>query len=140
MSSFPQKILVVEDDVPTRELIVSLLEEECDGYQIETARNGVEALAKIKEQAPTLVLTDINMPGMDGIKLFTQLRTEGFDNLPFVFMSASMSEGKLRSELEKKVAVLESLAFLPKPFMLEQFFAKVASFLGMPNVNVSLTV
>jgi two-component system, cell cycle sensor histidine kinase and response regulator CckA len=144
MNNFSQTILVVENDDNIRELVVNLLQDEWSDYQIETARDGVEALSKIegREQALALVLSDINMPGMNGIELFTELRgrDKGLVDLPIVIMSASMNEGMFRQEIMKRGVELEPFSFLPKPFTLDAFIAHVASFLEMQNASVSLIV
>ena len=65
------KILVVDDDHDTLDLLEIILYKK---YEIATAMNGFEALSKVKEVAPALILTDIMMPVMDGIRLFNNLR------------------------------------------------------------------
>jgi CheY-like chemotaxis protein len=119
-----------------RELVIGVLEDEFEEYQIETARDGAEALSKIaqRQQAPALVLSDVHMFGMDGIELFTQLRLnhperEGFASLPIVIMSASMNNELLQEKLEGHGVEIEPFAFLPKPFMLEALIAQVEFFL-----------
>ena len=68
------RVLVVEDDPETRRYYNSILES--DGFVVEQAHNGLQALDKARAQAPDLVLTDIAVPGLDGIALCRELRAD----------------------------------------------------------------
>jgi CheY-like chemotaxis protein len=61
------RILVVDDEVNARNALIELLTEE--GYAVDSAADGFKALGKAAELAPDLVLTDLKMPGMDGLQL-----------------------------------------------------------------------
>ena len=61
------RILIVDDEANARSALAELLRDE--GYQVESAADGFKALAKVEEFAPDLLLTDLNMPGVDGIEL-----------------------------------------------------------------------
>jgi DNA-binding NtrC family response regulator len=61
------RILIVDDEVNARTALAELLREE--GYAVETAADGFKALPKLEEFAPALLLTDLKMPGMDGLEL-----------------------------------------------------------------------
>src|SRR5512142_543171 len=61
------RILVVDDEVNARTALAELLRDE--GYSVETAADGFKALPKLEEFAPELLLTDLKMPGMDGLEL-----------------------------------------------------------------------
>jgi CheY-like chemotaxis protein len=67
----PRSILVVDDEESIQRLLGSILE--LDGHQVETARNGVEALELLKRRRYDVVITDIKMPDMDGRALFDKL-------------------------------------------------------------------
>jgi two-component system, cell cycle response regulator DivK len=71
MSSGPI-VLIVEDDPETRHLYSELLE--ADGFAVDQAHNGFQALEKILKSVPALVILDIALPGLDGIELCRQLR------------------------------------------------------------------
>jgi DNA-binding NtrC family response regulator len=66
------RILIVDDEANARTALAELLREE--GYQVETAADGFKALPKLDEFGPDLVLTDLKMPGMDGIALMEKAR------------------------------------------------------------------
>ncbi len=68
------KVLVVDDEAHIRELLRFVLEE--DGHQVEGAANGVVALNLNKEVRADVIITDILMPGMDGLDLIHELRQE----------------------------------------------------------------
>jgi DNA-binding NarL/FixJ family response regulator len=74
--SMPVKILLVEDHDIVREGIKVLLESEKDAFVIGEARNGEEALEKMRKSRPDVVLMDINMPVMNGIECTRQIRRE----------------------------------------------------------------
>jgi adenylate cyclase len=70
----PPRVLVVEDDPETRHFYMGVLAAE--GFQTHEAHNGFQALAKAIEAPPDLVLTDIAVPGLDGIELCRRLRAD----------------------------------------------------------------
>ncbi|MEZ4653569.1 MAG: sigma-54 dependent transcriptional regulator, partial [Candidatus Eisenbacteria bacterium] len=80
-----ERILVVDDDARVRSALALLLEEE--GYIPVEADGGTAALRTMKEQELALVLSDVAMPGMDGLELLSQLRKE-YPDLPIVMISA----------------------------------------------------
>lgn len=81
-----QHILLVDDDNETREVYVELFRKA--GFIVEEAHNGVEALAKINEQKPELILSGIIMPQMDGFMLVDALRKNVVTaTIPIIFLS-----------------------------------------------------
>jgi two-component system response regulator HydG len=79
------RILVVDDEVNARNALTELLTEE--GYQVDSAADGFKALGKVADLAPDLVLTDLKMPGMDGLQLLAKLH-EADRDLPVIVMTA----------------------------------------------------
>lgn len=79
MSTAPE-ILIVEDDLPTRELYVLLLTKA--GYRVRAAHNGRQALEACRDRLPSLVLTDLRLPGLDGYGLARELHALCGDATP----------------------------------------------------------
>jgi DNA-binding NtrC family response regulator len=71
------RILIADDEVNARAALVELLREE--GYTVESAADGFKALGKLDDFAPDIVLTDLKMPGMDGIELLARVREKAPD-------------------------------------------------------------
>jgi len=104
-----KKILIVDDSLPTRKFIGKILLEE--GYEIEYAENGLEALEKIYTSKFDMIITDINMPGMDGLELLHRLRNDReFSNLPVILLTTEDST----QSLEKGIKIGADL-YLFKP-------------------------
>jgi DNA-binding NtrC family response regulator len=83
-----ERILVVDDEDNARRAIATILGEE--GYEVSEASNGVDALARIAEFSPAVVLSDVRMPQMDGLTLLKKAREQGSD-ATFVMMTAFAS-------------------------------------------------
>jgi DNA-binding response OmpR family regulator len=100
-------ILVVEDDDDGRELLVGYLKQHVK--EVYSAQNGQAAVTLIKSKKPDMVITDIMMPGIDGIELVAKLKKISPDT-PFIFITAS-------KEKEILLRVIESRpnSFLTKP-------------------------
>ena len=82
-----KRILVVEDSPMTRSLIVSSLEEIGDFTVIEAA-NGFQALRKLPEVTPDLVITDINMPDINGLEVVRFVKqSENFKHIPVIIVT-----------------------------------------------------
>lgn len=100
-SSAPLSILVVDDEEPTREVLGWMLED--FGHTVHLAADGYKALAFLRsEKRVDMVLSDINMPGMDGVELCRVIEAE-FPSLPVLLIS-----GRTRPPGVK--------AFIAKPF------------------------
>jgi DNA-binding NtrC family response regulator len=102
------RVLVVDDEAAALKSLSELLVEQ--GYSVDTATDGNKALEKLDELNPDVVLTDLDMPGMDGLELLRRLRTEGREETSVVVMSAFGSS-------EEAVAALRAGAthYLQKP-------------------------
>ena len=112
-----RSVLVVDDDPTILRLLARLLS--AGGFDVRTAPDGLAALAEIDGQRPDLVLTDIMMPGLDGIGLARRLRERGH-TMPVVLMSADEQAGRAAPDLP----------FLPKPFDFARLRALVAELIG----------
>lgn len=115
------RILVVDDTLPNVKLLQAKLEAEY--YEVITATNGEEALQKICDDMPDIVLLDIMMPGMDGYKVCTKIKNDARTaHIPVVMVTAL-------SESEDRVRGLECGAddFLSKPINDTALMARVRS-------------
>ena len=102
-------ILVVDDDVATGDMLVDLLGAE--GYTVEHARHGVDALVRVQAQPPDVILLDLVMPVMDGPTFAAAYRGHPGPHAPIIAMTASTS-------LVDAIAALRPAAVLQKPFEL----------------------
>ena len=85
------KILVVEDTEDSRVLLVDQLE--VNGYEVESAVNGVEALEKLQASPPEIIISDILMPEMDGFDLCRKVKKDPkLKTIPFIFYTATYTE------------------------------------------------
>jgi DNA-binding response OmpR family regulator len=109
-------VLVVDDSEPIREIIALILSRK--GHQCESATNGVEAIEKCKGNAYDAVITDLDMPRMDGITLTREL-TRCFLGLPVMMMTAHQSES-----IEESAMNAGAKEFLRKPFEISEFLMK----------------
>jgi two-component system response regulator MprA len=116
------KIMVVDDERPVRESLRRALE--LEGYEIDLAEGGGEALEKLEgESQPDALVLDVLMPGIDGLEVCRRLRREG-NQLPVLMLTA-------RAEIENRVAGLDAGAddYLTKPFALEELLARLRALL-----------
>ncbi|MCX7817041.1 MAG: response regulator [Syntrophales bacterium] len=118
VSVYTRRILVVDDDDSTRELIVEELKQHGYRYICE-ARNGNEALKIIKEDQFDLVITDIVMPYIDGINLLQRLK-EVSPSTSVIVITA-----KPATDIAVNALKLGAVDFLPKPFQLNELTYKV---------------
>ena len=107
-----RRILLVEDNKTTQEVVSELLE--FVGFEVVLAGNGIEALAIFIERSFDLVLTDLNMPAMDGLSLAGQIK-ERSPNIPVILITGADRETVLK---KLKGALVDSVIF--KPFRLEE--------------------
>ena len=109
-------MLIAEDDVNIQELLKMYMTKE--GFDVETASSGGEALVKFRVTAPDIVLLDIMMPGLDGWEVCHSIRKES--NVPVIMLTA-------RGETADKVNGLELGAddYIVKPFEMTEVVARV---------------
>ncbi len=82
------KILLVEDD--SNQAVLYQQELEADGYDVVLAENGREAIQKVEEDRPDLIVMDVSMPGMDGIEAMGRILSE-HNTLPVILNTAYSS-------------------------------------------------
>jgi CheY-like chemotaxis protein len=111
-------VLIVDDDPDIVAVIRMTLDDE--GYSIATANNGVQALERVQERRPEVVLLDLTMPVMNGWQFNDRLR-EIEPHIPVIFMTAAF---RARAEAEAHHAA----GFLAKPFDVDDLIDTVARF------------
>ena len=115
------RILVVDDDRAVRESLRRSLA--FNGYSVDLAQDGQEALEMITSERPDALVLDVMMPRMDGLQVCRHLRSTG-DDLPILVLTA-------RDSVSERVAGLDAGAddYLPKPFALEELLARMRALL-----------
>ena len=123
-----KSVLVVDDSLPTREIEEEILQ--LEGYRVDTAANGVEALDKAKNTRYDLICTDLNMPLMDGF-MFTENIRKNADlaEIPIIVISSKSSE-----EDQKRAALLGANRYIVKnSFNNHNLLAAVRELIGEAN-------
>ena len=88
-------ILVIEDDDAVRQTLIDMLE--LNGFRTLVATNGLSGLQLAQREAPSLIVTDVAMPGMTGFELLEQLRRdEGLRAIPVIVISAQRERAATR--------------------------------------------
>jgi two-component system response regulator MprA len=115
------RILVVDDDRAVRESLRRSLQ--FNGYAVELAGDGQQALELVQGQRPDAMVLDVMMPRLDGLEVCRRLRSSG-DDLPILVLTA-------RDAVSDRVSGLDAGAddYLPKPFALEELLARLRALL-----------
>jgi two-component system KDP operon response regulator KdpE len=124
-------LLVVDDDPAIRRTLAETLGVE--GYETLTAADGLEATELLRTAAPDLVITDLAMPGRDGLALIADIRRR--DRTPIIVLSVRGEEGD-------KVRALDSGAddYITKPFSLTELLARIRAQLRRSGEGQSTTL
>ncbi len=127
-AALPQ-VLVVDDSLTIRKVLSRLLERE--GYQVILAKDGMDALQKLQEVIPEIILTDIEMPGMDGFELVRNIKADQrFLHVPLIMISSRTAQ--------KHRQLAESLGvdlFLGKPVQEDVLIAQIANLIVRSKVT-----
>jgi two-component system response regulator MprA len=119
--TFPMRILVVDDDRAVRDSLRRSLE--FNGYSVDVASDGAEALARVPQTNPDAIVMDVMMPKLDGLEATRALRNAGND-VPILVLTA-------REAVSDRVDGLDAGAddYLSKPFALEELLARLRALL-----------
>ena len=121
----PTRILVVEDS-PTMRQMIHMALRRVPGLQIDEAADGVEGLRKVKENSYDLVVTDINMPMMDGLKLVSLIRQdERYQDTPIMVITTESGEAD-----RNRAFALGANSYVTKPIQAPAVAKKVKELLG----------
>lgn len=127
-------ILVVDDEARMRRFIRMNLE--LEGYQVSEAENGLQAVAKVRDELPDLVLLDVMMPEMDGFEALETIRQTS--NVPVIMLT-------IKSEEDDKVRGLVGGAddYVTKPFSPRELTSRIEAILrraAMPSPTAKTTI
>jgi DNA-binding NarL/FixJ family response regulator len=119
-----KRLLIVDDEPDLLRAVATCLRAE--GYDVVTAQSGAEALLRVAETLPDLVISDIRMPGMDGYTLTRQLRASPrTDLIPIVFLTAKDRTSDRVEGFRSGVDV-----YLTKPFEPDELLAVIANIIN----------
>ena len=119
-----KKILIVDDSSSMRQMVKFTLTEE--GYDVEEAVDGKDGVDKVSDVNPELIITDINMPNMNGIELIEAVRkTDAYKFTPIIVLTTESEQSK--QDAGKKAG---ASAWLIKPFTPEQLIETVKKVAG----------
>jgi two-component system chemotaxis response regulator CheY len=115
-------VLIVDDSAAIRKILQRVLRQtEIPIGTVYEAGDGVEALDTMRKQAIGLVLSDINMPNMDGLEFLTKLRAEqAWNSIPVLMVSTEGTQAKVLEAVEKGAS-----GYVRKPFTAEQIKEKL---------------
>jgi DNA-binding response OmpR family regulator len=116
-------VLVVEDDADLAALVEMIISDA--GYAVRRASDGAEALARVGEEMPALVLLDMRMPGMNGWEFAREFRARWGRAAPIVVVTAA-------EDARQRAREIGADAWLEKPFEIEDVLATLHRFLDRP--------
>lgn len=124
----PSRILVVDDDPDHLRVVCTILEQ--SGYEVQDAADAEQALSRVHEFAPALVLTDLRLPGMDGVELLERVR-EGLDGVEVIVMTG-------HEDMTSAIGAMRSGAFdyVTKPIEVAALLDLVARCLRERELNL----
>jgi len=123
----PPNLLIVDDSTAIRKILMRVLNQTGIPLgEVLEAGDGKEALKMLEGRSVSLVLSDINMPNMDGIELLRTLRgTPQWSNLPVVLITTEGGQGRV-----EEAAELGATSYVRKPFSADQLRDKLAALLS----------
>lgn len=124
-----ERILLVEDNAPLLRSMAFLLN--IIGFEVMTACDGIEALDLLRIRIPDMILSDIDMPYLDGYELLRQVRLDvRWSRIPFIFASDRYSLDDLMYALD-----LGADDYLPKPFDIHDVLEVIERALPAPSLK-----
>lgn len=129
-----EKILIADDLATNRKLLRQMLGR-MGNYDVVEAVNGKEAVDLFKKEAPDLILMDINMPEMDGMKSATEIKMNaGNTYIPIIFVTALSADSALTKALDSG-----GDDFVSKPFDVDVLKSKIVAHLRIRDLNLQLS-
>jgi DNA-binding response OmpR family regulator len=124
------KILVIDDDPDILDAVTMILESQ--GYQVVTAQNGLEGLAKIEAEKPDLMILDLLMPKMDGFALYKELQDPKWakhKDMPILILTSVREEASRRRYELETGGELDADDYIEKPFSPDILLKRVGKFI-----------
>ena len=122
-------ILLIDDDIQILEALTTVIGAQLTDYAVLTARNGAEGIALIDSMPVALILTDLDMPVMDGYAVVSH-RNKRFPRVPLFVMS-----GRCSREARERLGELGVNECIEKPFSFEQIGNKIALALNVEPID-----
>jgi chemosensory pili system protein ChpA (sensor histidine kinase/response regulator) len=111
----PLEILIVDDSISVRQVVTRLMESR--GWKTQTARDGMEALDRVRDRRPDLIVLDIEMPRMNGYEFMGALRAQhGYEDIPVVILTSRTAE-----KHREKAMSLGAKGYIVKPYKDDDF-------------------
>lgn len=118
MKTKVKKVLVVDDDPVLVRLVKEILKSQ--GFTVETAKDGIDAMVMVKKDKPDLIVLDIMMPELNGYDVLRALKfTDDFKDIPVLLLTAR------EQELDKRIGDMMGIDYLQKPVHRESFLEKI---------------
>ncbi|OQY31081.1 MAG: two-component system response regulator [Chloroflexota bacterium] len=118
------RIVIAEDEKDIRNLVVFTLKN-LAGHEVFAAKNGEEAVEKVREERPDLILLDVRMPKMTGYEACEKIKNdESLKDIPVVFLSAKGQDNEIQTGLG-----LGAIKYILKPFSPDKLTAEVKQIL-----------
>ncbi len=113
-----KKVLVVDDDPVVIRLVKEILKNQ--GYTVETAKDGIDAMVLVKKERPDLIVLDIMMPELNGYDVLRTLKfADEYKDIPVLLLTAR------EQELDKRIGEMMGIDYLQKPVNREAFIEKI---------------
>ncbi len=120
----PLNILVVDDSVSIRQVVSRLMEDQ--GWKVRTAKDGIDALDRLNESRPDLIVLDIEMPRMNGYEFLGALKAQvGFEDIPVVMLTS-----RTATKHRDKAKALGAKGFIVKPYDDDEFVRLILKLTG----------
>jgi len=125
----PLEIMVVDDSVSIRQVVSRLMEDQ--GWKVQTAKDGVDALEKLRESHPDLIVLDIEMPRMNGYEFLGALKAQaGYEDIPVVMLTS-----RTAAKHREKAMALGARGFMVKPYNDDDFIRLIHQLTEEPKRN-----
>lgn len=123
----PVQILVVDDSVSIRQVVSRLMEDQ--GWQAETAKDGIDALETLRDFFPDIIILDIEMPGMNGYEFLGALRADArYRDIPVVMLTSRTAK-----KHRQKALSLGAKGFIVKPYHDDEFIELISRLIEREN-------